>query len=127
MLRIAVPIRNPPPRRATACQPSRTPTSMTRLAIATSTSCSSVYAANSGSGAERLCEVGDDVVRVLDPHGCAHRAWADPQGRPLLGGHRTVRRDLRVGDRRLHSTQAGREGDELEAADHPLHGVSPAN
>src|SRR5438094_8160810 len=110
MLRIALPIRNPPPSRATACQPSRTPTSMTKLAIATSTSCSSVYAANSGSGAECLCEVGDDVVRVLDPHRYAHRSRADPQGRPLLGGHRAVRRDLRVRDLRLHSAQAGREG-----------------
>src|SRR5690606_9351555 len=75
---------------------------------------------------ERLIEVLEDVVDVLDAHREAHKIGGDA-GRKLLGfGELRVRRRGGVDDEAARVADVREEAEELDAVDEPLAGLEAA-
>src|SRR6202049_4314264 len=77
-----------------------------------------VYCVSRGAGAarhlERLVEIGEDVVDVLDAHAQANTAGCHPRGQLLLRRHLPMCRRCRVAGKRLRIAQIHQTLEELE-------------
>ncbi len=69
---------------------------------------------------QRLLQIGDDILRVLEPAAQPQEAVGNPDLCPALGPDALVRREPGLRDQRLDSRQAGRVGDHLEPLEEPL-------
>src|SRR5688572_7065309 len=75
---------------------------------------------------ERLPQILDDVLAVLQSAAQPEEAIRDAGRGPRLGGEVAVRREPRLGDQALHPREAGRVRDQLQALEHPLRGAGAA-
>src|SRR5262245_51827563 len=68
-----------------------------------------------GMSAERGGEIGDEVLRVLDPDREPHQGIADPEGRAYLRRDRAVRHQRRMLDQAFDAAEAFSEGEQPAA------------